>query len=47
MTNDELACEFSRIFDQEWRKSRRWALTQAFAAGVLTAAAISFLSRLI
>lgn len=47
MTNDELACEFSRIFDQEWRKARRWALTQAFAAGVLTAASVAMIARLI
>lgn len=50
MTELELL-EFSeavgRVFDQEWRKARRKALTLAFMAGVLTTAAVAFIARLI
>lgn len=47
MTELEFSEAVGRIFDTEWRKARRWALTQAFTAGVLTTAAISLLARLI
>lgn len=47
MTTEEFSEEIGRVFQQEWRKSRRWALTQAFAAGVLTAASVAMIARLI
>lgn len=46
MTTEEFSEEVGRVFDQEWRKSRRKALTLAFMAGVLTTTAVALLARL-
>ena len=47
MTTEEFSEEVGRVFAEEWRKARRWALTLAFTAGVLTSAAVALIARLI
>lgn len=47
MTDPEFSEAIGRVFDTEWRKARRWALTKAFTAGVLTTLAAALLARLI
>lgn len=44
MSEAEFSEAIGRVFDTEWRKARRWALTQAFAAGALTTAAVALLA---
>jgi len=46
MTEAEFSEAVGRVFKAEWRKARRWALTQAFAAGVLTTVAVALIARL-
>ena len=46
MTTEEFSEEVGRVFAEEWCKARRWALTQAFTAGVLTSAAVALIARL-
>lgn len=47
MTTEEFSEEVGRVFVEEWRKARRWALTLAFTAGALTTSTVALLARLI
>lgn len=47
MTTEQFSEEVGKVFQEEWRKARRWALTLAFTAGALTTAAVALLARLI
>ena len=46
MTTEEFSEEVGKVFQEEWRKARRWALTLAFTAGVLTTTAVALIARL-
>jgi len=40
MSEDELACEFSRIFRQEWHKAQFWARIKYFTWGIIAASTV-------